>query len=208
MSLLTSSTVENSGYKVYTAMKKGYQGVMRDFEVVSQWTPSQPVSGEIFPNKFFGLNARHFLVATLAVSSFEQSVFVVQGISICYISVFVVQGIWICYISFLRPKWGQITCKRKKDMFGRRHGTPFPWTVLQLLGQEPVTRKCLLISTFLHSTIHGFKIRLGTDNNVSFFLRSMNFPLLIISYFSTLLLIIKNAPLIYSLNGMFLLKLI
>ena len=84
MSLLTSSTVENSGYKVYTAMRKGYQGVMRDFEIVSQWTPSRPVSGEIFPNMFFGLNARHLLVATLAVSLFLRSVFVVQDVWICY----------------------------------------------------------------------------------------------------------------------------
>ena len=68
MSLLTSTTIENSGYKVYTAMRKGFQGAVRDFQVVSQWTPSRPVSAEIFPNMFFGLNARHFLVATLAVS--------------------------------------------------------------------------------------------------------------------------------------------
>ena len=61
-------TMENSGYQVYSAFRKGYQAATRVFEVVSQWTPERPVSGQIFPNVMFGLNGRHFLVATLPVS--------------------------------------------------------------------------------------------------------------------------------------------
>ncbi len=68
--LSSSFTAESSGYQVYTAMRTGWRAETRIFEVVSQWTPSRPVHGKIFPNLDFGLNSRHLLIATNPVSTF------------------------------------------------------------------------------------------------------------------------------------------